>query len=38
MTFGVTPAEKAGVVNYPNWIKTEKKRWEYLIEKASFLF
>lgn len=38
MTLRVTPAEKAGVTVYPNWIKTEKEKWGYLIEKASFIF
>ncbi|MBI2079651.1 IS1/IS6 family transposase [Candidatus Micrarchaeota archaeon] len=38
MTLRLTPAEKAGVISYPNWIKTEKEKWKYLIEKASFIF
>lgn len=31
-----TPAEKAGVISYFSWIKTEKQRWLFLIERASY--
>jgi len=36
-TIKCTPAEKAGVFVYPTWIKDQKQRWRYLIERASFL-
>ncbi|MFH1306972.1 MAG: DDE-type integrase/transposase/recombinase [Candidatus Micrarchaeota archaeon] len=37
MALGCSPAEKAGLIKYPGWIKTEKQRLDYLLKKAVFL-
>ncbi len=36
MALGKTPAEAAGLVRYPEWIKTEKQRLEYLLREATY--
>ena len=38
MLFGCSPAEKAGLLKYPPWIKREKERLRFLLKKACFCF
>lgn len=39
MSLGETPAEKAGVMKYYTFVRTEKQRWKQLISEAfSFVF